>query len=82
METDVKIISIMQAGNDLTKILGLSTHPVGVRFIKANADYPEGAEVLKQHRYCQALMKARYGENVILDAEGIACPAAAAALGF
>lgn len=37
---------------------------------------------LQQHRYCQALMKARHGEIVSLDASGIACPAAAAAFGF
>ena len=34
------------------------------------------------HRYCQALMRARRGEHVILDAAGISCPAAAAAFGF
>lgn len=82
MERDDKLAAIRQAGKDMVKILGLSTSPVSARFIKVNADYPEGAEVLKQHRYCQALMKARHGESVILDAEGIACPAAAAAFGF
>ena len=73
---------IKQSGEAIITILGLTTSPVGVRFLGEGTDYPEGAEVLKQHRYCQALMKARHGENVILDAEGIACPAAAAAFGF
>ncbi len=40
------------------------------------------ATKLTHHRYCQALMKARSGEHVLLDAEGISCPAAAAAFGF
>lgn len=39
-------------------------------------------ERLVGHRYCQALMKARHGEHVTIDAEGMACPAAAAAFGF
>jgi uncharacterized protein (DUF169 family) len=37
---------------------------------------------LQQHRYCQALMKARRGQSVLLDSAGMACPAAAAAFGF
>jgi len=82
MNGDDKLVRIRQAGEDMIRILGLATSPVGVRFIRVGTDYPEGAEVLKQHRYCQALMKARHGENVVLDAEGIACPAAASAFGF
>lgn len=38
--------------------------------------------MLKLHRYCQALMRARQGESVLLDDSGIACPAAAGAFGF
>jgi uncharacterized protein (DUF169 family) len=37
---------------------------------------------VRNHRYCQALMRARGGEHVVLDGEGISCPAAAAAFGF
>ena len=43
---------------------------------------PEKTIRLNQHRYCQALMRARSGQSVLLDAEGISCPAAAAAFGF
>ncbi|MEM3432834.1 MAG: DUF169 domain-containing protein [Candidatus Methanomethyliaceae archaeon] len=82
MDKNNRLDFIRQAGKDMKSILGLDTYPVGVRFLGQEDDYPEGAEVLKQHRYCQALMKARHGESVILDAEGIACPAAAAAFGF
>jgi len=61
-------------------ILGLSTSPVGVRFLGDGE--VEGADVLQRHRYCQALMHARHGRSVILKAEGISCPAAARAFGF
>lgn len=62
-------------------ILGLSISPVGVRFLTTR-DAVEGAKMLEKHRYCQALMCARHGQNVVLDAEGISCPAAARAFGF
>ena len=37
---------------------------------------------VQRHRYCQALMKARRGERVMLEADELACPAAARAFGF
>jgi hypothetical protein len=37
----------------------------------------EGARIFDRNRYCQALMLAGHGASVILDATGIACPAAA-----
>lgn len=79
---DAKIKELRTAGRQLKDILGLSTSPVGVRFVFDPEPVPEQTVRLHQHRYCQALMKARHGEKVILDAEGIACPAAAAAFGF
>jgi uncharacterized protein (DUF169 family) len=63
-------------------ILGLSTLMVGVKFLFSEEEIPEQVEKLHGHRYCQALMKARHGTHVLLNAEGIACPAAAAAFGF
>ena len=63
-------------------ILGLTSSLVGVKFIFSEKEIPERIEKLNGHRYCQALMKARHGAHVLLDAEGIACPAAAAAFGF
>lgn len=64
------------------QILGLTTSLVGVKFLFSEDVIPEGIDKLEGHRYCQALMKARHGVHVLLDAEGIACPAAAAAFGF
>ncbi|MBN1954405.1 MAG: DUF169 domain-containing protein [Anaerolineae bacterium] len=68
-------------GAKMWDILGLSGAPVGVRLL-TDGERPNEAQVLEQHRYCQALMLARRGESVLLDKEGIACPAAAAAFGF
>ncbi|MDZ7604680.1 MAG: DUF169 domain-containing protein [Cyclobacteriaceae bacterium] len=67
---------------EIESILNLGSSLVGVKLIWKNDEMPDGAKALSGHRYCQALMKARHGEKVILDAEGIACPAAAAAFGF
>lgn len=64
------------------QILGLSSSLVGVKFLFSEKEIPTGIDHLGGHRYCQALMKARHGAHVLLDAEGIACPAAAAAFGF
>ncbi len=82
METEVTDKDIRKMGADLMANLGLSASPVGVRFLSENDSCPEAAQVLTGHRYCQALMKARHGQEVILGEEGISCPAAAAAFGF
>lgn len=63
-------------------ILGLSAPPVGVRLLSADDTVPQNAEKLQGYRYCQALMEARHGRSVLLNGDGIACPAAAAAFGF
>ncbi|MGV7928022.1 MAG: DUF169 domain-containing protein [Spirochaetota bacterium] len=67
----------------MRKNTGLTSYPVGVKFyLSGKETAPGNAARLKGHRYCQALMRARRGEHVVLDAEGISCPAAAAAFGF
>jgi len=75
------IEEMREMGARMKAILGLNASPVGVRFLSAE-EAVEGAKVLDRHRYCQALMRARHGQNVVLDAEGISCPAAARAFGF
>ena len=70
------------AGDRMITLLGLESTPIGVRFIHQQDEITESEVLLKQHRYCQALMRARRGEHVRLDAQGINCPAAAAAFGF
>ena len=66
----------------IKQILGLKTYLVGVKFCFDGESIPPNIRKLNQYRYCQALMEARNGEHVLLDAEGISCPAAAAAFGF
>ena len=72
---------IRAMGARMASILGLSGSVVGVRLL-ASPEALVKVQRLEQHRYCQALMRARRGQPVILDKDGIACPAAAAAFGF
>jgi len=73
---------IKRMAEAIVSSLGLTSSPVGVRLLSKTDATPELAEELHQHRYCQALMKARRGQSVLLDATGISCPAAASAFGF
>ena len=74
--------TIQERSANVQQILGLTTSMVGVKFLFSEEEIPSEIEKLQGHRYCQAIMKARHGADVILDADGIACPAAAAAFGF
>ncbi len=76
------IKEVQKIGQEIISILELHSSPIGVRFLKKGEKAPVDAEILEKHRYCQALMKARKGENVILTGEEISCPAAASAFGF
>jgi uncharacterized protein (DUF169 family) len=69
---------IQMQAQKMQEIHGLNSFPVGVKFIFEENVVPATIEKLLRHRYCQAMMKARHGDHVLLDAEGIACPAAAA----
>lgn len=77
----MKINNIQVPAKRIKKILGLRSSLVGVKFLFDDADNIN-AEKLMSHRYCQALMKARHGAHVLLNADGINCPAAATAFGF
>ena len=76
------MVNLREKSSEIKSILNLGSSLVGVKLIWQTAPMPLGTKALSGHRYCQALMKARHGEKVTLDAEGIACPAAAAAFGF
>ena len=82
MDSRLEPKQIREYGARMISILGLSSSPVGVRLLPTDGKVSPGAERLLQHRYCQALMRARRGGDVLLDGEGISCPAAAAAFGF
>ncbi len=69
-------------GARLIAHLELNGSPVGVRMLPRAADRPAGAIRLEHHRYCQAVMEARRGREVLLDGNGLACPAASRVFGF
>lgn len=70
--------------NRLEEILGLETAPVAV-FLVRKGEMPPASDQFKavsSHRFCQLLMRARLGESLVLEPDGLSCPAAAAAFGF
>jgi uncharacterized protein (DUF169 family) len=79
--SDLTMDEVREYGRKILSILGLTTFPVGVKF-EEDAFLPADSLHLESHRYCQALMLARQDQHVVLDGEGMACPAAAAAFGF
>ncbi|MCX5841334.1 MAG: DUF169 domain-containing protein [Deltaproteobacteria bacterium] len=80
-DSPLTVDTVREYGRKIFTILGLTTFPVGVRFVE---DVFLSADVrrLESHRYCQALMLARQGQTIVLDGKGMACPAAAATFGF
>ncbi len=74
--------TIQKKAHFVKELLQMCSSPVGVKFFEDNPTLPKDVNPLKSHRYCQALMKARHGEKVWIDANGINCPAAASAFGF
>lgn len=71
-------------GSLIRELLGDGTDPVAVFLLKLGQENGSfiAFEPVRGHRYCQALMKARHGESVLLEPDGLSCPAAAAAFGF
>jgi uncharacterized protein (DUF169 family) len=71
-------------GSLLRELLGDGTDPVAVFLLARGQEHGAFAAFtpVRSHRYCQALMKARHGESVLLEPAGLSCPAAAAAFGF
>jgi uncharacterized protein (DUF169 family) len=77
-------LDLKTLAEETAQILGLESSPVAVFLLAPEADLAPfaGWTRVQHHRYCQALMKARGGERVVLDADELACPAAAKAFGF
>ena len=83
------IAGLREKAKSLKDKLGMDTSPVGVKLIfqkdtalMKDAGKSESVTKVRGYRYCQAVMEARHGRHVLLDKEGISCPAAAAAFGF
>jgi uncharacterized protein (DUF169 family) len=74
----------MKSYKELSDILknsvGLESEPVGIKFYKTIPN--NGFIKVEDHRFCQLIMRARRGEELLLTKDGITCPAAAAAFGF
>ena len=70
--------------DEMKQAIDLESAPVAVFMLAPDADMAPfvGWTAVEHHRYCQALMKARAGERVILEADELACPAASKAFGF
>lgn len=66
----------------MARVLGLGSSAAGVRLLSDDDALPAEAMRLGRRRYCQTILLARRGRDVLLDGEGISCPAAAAAFGF
>lgn len=80
MRTNNKIYSFKELSEIIKSSVDLHSEPVGVKF---HITIPNnGMKKVDDHRFCQLIMKARRGEELILTKDGITCPAAAAALGF
>lgn len=70
----------------LKDTLGLKREPVAVKLVQDEAELNDlnisGYDSETKCRYCQAIMRASEGENVLLNASNISCAAAAAAFGI
>ena len=71
--------SLKEQAKIIKNAVGLHSEPVGVKFYKTMPK--NGLKEVDDHRFCQLIMRARNGEELILSKDGITCPAAAA-LGF
>jgi uncharacterized protein (DUF169 family) len=74
-------MELMRAAEVMKRILGLPYEPIAVKFL-ASKTQPAGFVMPSERRYCQVLMGAREGKQLLLAADNISCPAAAWALGF
>ncbi len=77
------VVHLRDKAKGIKHSLGLESCSVGVKFIYDETyEIPGAATRLLGYRYCQAVMKARHGEHVTLDKDGITCAAGTAAFGF
>lgn len=63
--------------------MGLKYEPVAISLIKKGGALPEGyGRPDKPIRHCQAIMRARKGESLVVQADKQACPVGASSLGL
>jgi uncharacterized protein (DUF169 family) len=66
----------------MTNLLKMDHPPLAVKLLKPGDLIPEGYDGTKRLRFCQSLMMAKRGQQILLTPENITCPAAASAFGF
>ncbi|MDW5561580.1 MAG: DUF169 domain-containing protein [Methanomassiliicoccus sp.] len=67
----------------LVEALGLRNEPVAITLIKKGQSLPEGYVAPdKPIRHCQAIMRARKGELLVVQGDKQACPVGASSLGI
>jgi len=74
-------MELTKATEVMKEVLGLTYEPIAVKFLTKKTRL-DGFEMPSDRRYCQILMGAREGRNLLLTVDNISCPAAAWALGF
>jgi uncharacterized protein (DUF169 family) len=74
-------MELTKAAEVMKEVLGLTYEPIAVKFLTKKTQL-DGFEMPSDRRYCQILMGAREGRNLLLTVDNIYCPAAAWALGF
>lgn len=55
----MSMLEVLAAGHRMAAILALTGSPIGVCLLAPGQPQPEGELPHRQHRYCQALRKAR-----------------------
>ncbi len=67
----------------LVDALGLKHEPVAITLIRKGEPLPEGySQPEKPIRHCQAIMRARHGELLVVQGDKQACPVGASSLGI
>jgi uncharacterized protein (DUF169 family) len=67
----------------LVAALGLRYEPVAIAFIKKGGALPQGYAIPDTPiRHCQAIMRARKGESLVVHSDKQACPVGASSLGL
>jgi uncharacterized protein (DUF169 family) len=73
--------SIKKYSNMIYEAVGLKNQLVALKFL-VDLEPVKDRPVAQGHRFCQLIMRARKGEELLLTPEAISCPGAATALGF
>ncbi|MDD1767794.1 MAG: DUF169 domain-containing protein [Methanomassiliicoccales archaeon] len=78
-----RVATLEEMSKILVEVLGLKYDPVAITLIKKGQQAPEGyGQPDKPIRHCQAIMRARHGESLLVPLDKQACPVGASSLGI